>query len=294
MPHIAIIGAGDIGGALALQLSQQGMRVDAIRRSKKPLAAAHTNLTLHSLDVTQESAMLAFAQAHWQQAPDVVVYSIASPESSEAAYTQHYLHGLTHTLKALEQYPHTPKHVLFVSSTSVYHQDNGTWVDEHSPTEPSTYSGRIMLQAEQRLSTSPIASTAVRASGIYGPGRERLIRHAQQGGDCAHEPAVWSNRIHQHDLVKALAYLVEHTLAGRDLNPVVLATDHEPAPLHEVLAWLRRALGVSDIDPTLAPMGRRSTRRCNNAYLRALGYTFTYPSYREGYAAMLEQQPLQE
>merc|ERR1711879_463797 len=101
----------------------------------------------------------------------------------------YYYRGLKHVLKVLKG--RAPLRLLFVSSSSVYHQMQGEWVDETSETQPSSFAGQELLAAEQALLKHAIPGTIVRFTGIYGPGRNRMIEQARHGGHCDPEPSVW-------------------------------------------------------------------------------------------------------
>ena len=126
----------------------------------------------------------------------------------------------------------------------------------------------------------------VRFAGIYGPGRGWMIERARAGASCTGDPPKFTNRIHRDDCAGALAHLVE--LDDR-CDDVYIGVDDAPAEECEVLEWLAARLG--------APAPRRvrggeaaaqgSGKRCRNARLRASGYRFRHPTFREGYAAVL-------
>ena len=114
--------------------------------------------------------------------------------------------ALLNTLASLNT---QPRLIVFVSSTSVYGQKDASWVNEDSPAEPVSYSGKRLLEAEQLLLDSPHTICNVRFSGIYGPGRQRLIRQVIEGHGTAKEPLLYSNRIHADDCAGVLAHLIE-------------------------------------------------------------------------------------
>jgi nucleoside-diphosphate-sugar epimerase len=162
-----------------------------------------------------------------------------------------------------------------VSSTAVYREDAGEWVDETTPPEPPAFNGKALWAAEQALAPHPGGIT-LRLSGIYGPGREMMLRKARAG-----EPGRlhWTNRIHVEDAASALSCLLD--LAAPE--PLYLGSDDLPARELEVLAWLREKEGL----PTVAPVaGAESGRRIRNLRLRATGWTPAFPDYRNGYAGL--------
>jgi len=271
--HVLIIGCGGVGTALGLQLLDAGYRVSGVRRTINQLPQG-----IHGIraDLNQPDSLQGLPAA------DYVVFSAAASSHTEAGYRATYVDGLNATLAAL---PRPPKHLFFTSSTGVYHQADHSWVDENSPCQPSRFSGAVMLEAEQALHASGIPATAVRFSGIYGANRTRMLETVRSGKGAPAEPLSYSNRIHQQDCARVLAHLIEHQRLGHTLAPVYLASDDQPAPLHEVTSWLAQQLGVAITDPS---MGRfAGSKRCDNSLLKSTGFTFQYPDYQQGYQEML-------
>ncbi|WP_320819825.1 NAD-dependent epimerase/dehydratase family protein [Thalassolituus sp.] len=282
MARILIVGTGDIGGHLAETLVQQGHDVWGIRRSNKPVAEG---VTVISADVADAETLIDLPTEL-----DIVVYSVASPVFSKEGYHNYYVKGLKNILKAVKD--QSPKRVIFVSSSSVYHQMDGEWVHETSETKPGSFAGKEMLAAEEALNAANVPSTSVRFTGIYGPGRTRMIEQARHGGYCDPEPAVWTNRIHRDDCIGVLNLLINKSLAGETLDNLYLATDDEPAPLFDVLEWMKDRIGEVDPDNDVGEVSRRANRRCSNKRLRALGYEFKFVNYRDGYDVMLNDMGL--
>ncbi len=282
MARILIVGTGDIGGNLATQLVTAGHEVWGLRRSDKPLS---DGVQLLVGDVADRDTLPALPKDL-----DIVVYSIASPVFSKEGYHDYYVKGLKNILKLLKG--QNPARVIFVSSSSVYHQMDGEWVDEISETSPTSFSGKEMLLAEQSLLQSNFAGTVVRFTGIYGPGRTRMIEQARHGGYCDPEPPVWTNRIHRDDCLGVLTLIINRALAGESLDDIYLATDDEPATLFDILEWMKDRIGDVDPDHDVGEVTRRANRRCSNKRLRALGYDFLFPNYQEGYDVMLNDMGL--
>lgn len=282
MARILVVGVGDIGGHLAMDLAKAGHEVWGIRRSNKPVGAG---VLLIQADVADLETL--------QDLPkniDIMVYCVAAPVFTQEGYHSYYYRGLRHILKVLDK--KTLQHAFFVSSSSVYHQMAGEWVDETSETQPTSFAGKEMLQAEQALLTSGLSATVVRFTGIYGPDRTRMIEQARQGGYCDPEPPVWTNRIHRDDCVGVLSFLVNRALKQESLDQLYLATDNEPATLFEVLEWMKDRIGDVEPDYDLPEATRRANRRCSNQRLRSLGYEFKYPNYQVGYDKLLTEMGL--
>ncbi|MNO89967.1 NAD dependent epimerase/dehydratase family protein [compost metagenome] len=220
-------------------------------------------------------------------AVDYLVYCAAATDHDEAGYRAAYVQGLEHVLEWLDDYGQMPNRLLFVSSSSVYGQQNGEWVDEASPAVAAGYSGRVMLEAEQLALKSGIPASIVRLTGIYGPGREWLLTQVRRGYRVAVEPPLYANRIHADDAAGLIACLLEADRRGVALDDVYIGVDDAPAALADVVGWLREYLGVTEWADDDS-VRRTGSKRCSNARAKALGWTPKYPSFREGYAAIIE------
>ncbi len=279
-PSVLIAGCGDIGSRLATQLLAQGWLVHGLRRSITHLPEGVVGV---AGDLFAEQR-----PATWPSGPlDYLVYCAAATEHDEPGYRAAYVDGLRHVLSWLRQSGQQPRRLLFVSSSSVYVQQAGEWVDEASPTDAEGYSGRLMLEAEQVALDSGVPATRVRLTGIYGPGREWLLTQVRRGYRVAVEPPLYGNRIHADDAAGLLAFLLEADRAGKVLEDCYIGVDDAPAPLAEVVGWLREYLEVTEWAED-ARIRRTGSKRCSNARARALGWAPRYSSYREGYAAILE------
>ena len=278
---VLIAGCGDIGSRLATQLLNKGWQVYGLRRSIERLPAGVTGI---AGDLFSEQC-----PAQWPTGQiDYVVYSAAATDHDEAGYQAAYVDGLTHTLAWLKQNGQQPKRLLFVSSSGVYGQKNGEWVDEMSPAQATSYSGRIMLEAEQVALKSGIPASTVRLTGIYGPGREWMLGQVRKGYRVAVDPPLYGNRIHADDAAGLLAFLLDADLQGKTLDDCYIGVDNDPAPLAEVVGWLRERLGVTTWAEE-ASVRRAGSKRCSNARAKALGWEPRYPSYREGYGEILSK-----
>jgi nucleoside-diphosphate-sugar epimerase len=212
--------------------------------------------------------------AQWPEGRiDYLVYCATPTVRDEAGYRAAYTEGLRHVLAWTERSGQKPKRILFVSSSSVYGQQQGEWVDEASPADASGFSGQVMREAEKVALSSDVPATVVRLTGIYGPGRSDLMNRVRQGYSVAVEPPLYGNRIHADDAAGLLAFLLQADA---------------PAPLAEVVDWMRERLGVTQWSDEHS-VRRAGSKRCSNARAKALGWAPRYASYREGYEAMLAQ-----
>ena len=269
---VLIAGCGYVGSALGVELLADGDEVWGLRRDPSQLPAGFSPI----------AADLA-SPADLQQLPkslDAVVYCVGADESTDAAYQRAYVTGLCNLLHALER--RDVQRVFFTSSTAVYAQGDGQWLNEDSETTPTYFSGVRLLEAEHLLHEHRLPCTILRCSGIYGPGRTRLIESVRQG--TARGTARHTNRVHRDDVAGAIRHLL-HAEAAPEL---LLLTDDEPAPERDVLGYVAKCLGVSEPPAAALPLSSRpGDKRCSNARLRATGYTLRFPTYREGYSALL-------
>ncbi|MCW2269027.1 NAD dependent epimerase/dehydratase family protein [compost metagenome] len=279
-PSVLIVGCGDVGSRLAKQLLACSWQVSGLRRNIGQLPAGVKGVAADLFD--------AQCPATWPvETPDYLVYCTAASQHDEAGYKAAYVDGLKHVLGWLAERGQTPRRLLFVSSSSVYAQQSGEWIDEKAVTEPQGYSGTVMLDAEQLALAGAVPATIVRLTGIYGPGREWLLSQVRQGYRVTEEPPLYGNRIHAEDAAGLLAFLLKADADGRALDDCYIGVDDAPAPLAEVMAWLRDFMGVTQWSEQ-ERVRRTGSKRCSNARARALGWAPQYPSFKEGYAAILE------
>jgi nucleoside-diphosphate-sugar epimerase len=179
--------------------------------------------------------------------------------------------------------------VLFTSSTAVYAQTDGAWVDETSPAEAEHFSGRRLLEAEAMLHERVEQGVVLRLGGIYGPGREGLLKLVRDGhASLPDGPAEYTNRFHRNDCAGALA----HLLKAEHVAPLYLGVDDDPVDRNTLVEWLAKELAApppATVAPDQARVGRRSlsNKRCKNDRLKASGYQLAFPSFRDGYRQLI-------
>jgi nucleoside-diphosphate-sugar epimerase len=272
--RIVIAGCGDVGSALGVRLAQAGHEVWGVRRHPERLPSP---LRAVAADLCEPASLRALPAD-----PEVIVYAAAADERSETAFRRAYVDGVRNVIRAAAQ-GGTVRLLAFTSSTAVYGQQDGEWIDEAAATEPTGFNGRLVLEGEQLVLGSGLPAVVVRLAGIYGPGRTRLLDDVRAGRPvCRGDGPVYTNRVHRDDCAGALA----HVLGLSRPDPVWLAVDDEPAARCDVLRWLASRLGVPP--PIHVPGPAESPgKRCRNAKLRGSGWTPRYPTFRDGYAAML-------
>lgn len=275
MKKVLIAGCGYVGRALGRQLAAEGTETWGLRRS---LAGLDPEIQPIAADLTDRTTLRDLP-------PDLdgVVYAASAGGSTPESYEAAYLRGLENLLAVV-----TPRRLIFVSSTAVYGDRQGAWTDEETQPKPDHFSGRILLEAEKIALGSPVPAVVLRLGGIYGPGRERLIREVAEGRASRPVEPLFTNRIHRDDAAGAIG----HLLALERPETVYLGVDSEPSDLGAIYAWIAARLDLPEPEIASAPgEGRlaRGSKRCSNARLVASGYRFRFPTFREGYGELLDR-----
>ena len=283
MANVLIAGCGYVGTALGTRLASEGHVVWGLRRRPDALPSS---IRPFVADLTVPETLEALPPRL-----EFVFYTASADASDDDSYRAAYVEGLRNLLHALDNQRQPLRRVLFTSSTGVYAQSSGAWVDETSPTEPAEFSGIRVLEGERLLMENPFPATVLRLGGIYGPGRTRLIDRVRRGlAVCTDGSPLYANRIHRDDCAGAL----QHLMNVDQPDQIYIGVDHEPAEQCEVLRWLAAQLGVSPpgVEPPSGSEVRRhqSNKRCSNAKLVASGYLFRYSSFRDGYMALLDEE----
>ncbi len=273
---VLIAGCGDVGNALAARLISEGCDVWGVRRR---VEALREGVQPWRIDLTEPSGFGTPPAAF-----DHLFYTASADRRDENHYRSIYVDGLQDLLTALRKAACPLRRVFFTSSTAVYGQSAGEWVDETSTTEPLGFNGRVLLDAEAIVREAPETGINVRLSGIYGPGRTRLVRKVWNGEAIATKS--WTNRIHVEDCAGAL----HHLMRIDKPEGLYLASDDEPATTAEVVTWLSGELGVpAPPKPASDDPPERLNKRCRTARLRESGYRFEQPTFREGYRPIVRE-----
>ena len=276
---IALIGCGDIGCRLGRQLLALGAEVHGMRRSLQHLPAG---FIAHALDIHQPQSLQVLAEIDF----DYLVVTLSPDQFDDEAYRQTYVEGLRHILAAVNR--QALRKLFWVSSTSVYGQADGRWVDENSETEPTRFSGRRQLEAEKLLYALGDKACIVRFAGIYREGRHHLVEKLL-AGELSGEPNAdyYTNRIHVEDCAGVLLHLMQRDSEGSTLERVYIGCDSTPVLYSELIQWLAETLGKPLAETGEAATPRVGSKRCCNQRLLDTGFSFQYPSYREGFGAWL-------
>jgi nucleoside-diphosphate-sugar epimerase len=278
--RVLVAGYGYVGAELGRRLSESGHDVFALRRTATGPIYGVTPVVA---DLERPETLNALPRGL-----EGVVFCAAPSDASDAAYRALYVGGVTHLIDAVRSSRSTPR-VLFTSSTAVYAQSGGERVDEDSLAAPHHFTGRRVLEAEDVVRRSGLDAVVLRLAGIYGPGRTALVDRVARGGAHYQVPPRYTNRIHRDDCVGAIEHLLQHPHP----DAVYVGVDEDPADERTVYRWLASELGAPEPLAASAPAqtGTRhlTNKQCQSERLRASGYRFRFPSFREGYRPLLAE-----
>lgn len=293
--RVLISGCGYVGGALAGLLAREGYEVFGLRRETKYLPSGVTPVPADFTDGNSLARELPESLDYVFHTASPGISGASTSSEREAAYRDAYVRGPSNLISTLRSRGESPRRILLTSSTGVYAQTGGEWVDETSATEP-TGPGRFMLEGEKELLDSPFPAVVLRLAGIYGPGRTGALDRARRYRltDSSGEETPYTNRIHREDCAGAL----RHLALLQSPEDVYVGADYEPATPAAVAEWLAESYPEARREDPASPggdagrtgrtgRGGRTNKRCNNARLVASGYEFRYPNFREGFASLL-------
>lgn len=232
-PQYLIIGQGGIGLAVTNDLAKKGYLVTGLARRHRDDYELHQNAKHIQADALTLDATVLADFTH--------IAIIITPDRYDAnAYRDAYLAVAKHLANMAMALPKLER-VVFISSTGVYGQDDGEWVDVlTTPKVPNHAGSAYILQAEQALQQAfKDQAVIIRPSGIYGKTRRRLIEQAKQSLNDESNGAIhWTNRIMDSDLVTVVVNVL--TLAKPE--PLYLASDYAPVSRAELMTWLKHCL----------------------------------------------------
>jgi len=282
MRHL-ILGCGYLGERVARLWLGQGDEVFANTR-KPETAARFRALRIEPIvcDVLDPSPLKDLPPF------DTILYAIGWDRSAGTPMREVYVDGLERVLRATTR----PAKWIHISSTSVYGQTDGSWVDEESPTKPAEESGQIVLAAEETLRSHIPDAIVLRFAGIYGPGRLLRQKAIESGMTILAEPDRWLNVIQVEDGARAVV------AAGAQAPPgmVVNVCDGHPVTRRDFFAELAQMLHAPEPkfetpapgQPT--PPHEHANRRLGNRRLREeLQMEPRFPDYRAGLRGSIPQ-----
>ncbi|MFO0809858.1 MAG: SDR family oxidoreductase [Gemmataceae bacterium] len=266
--HVLVLGCGYLGKLVA----ERCERVTALTRSPER-AVEFQRRGWHPIigDILDPSLRLPEA--------DVTVFAVGFDRRTGRSRREVYVGGLRNVLTLLPQ----NNRLIYVSSTGVYAQTDGSEVNETSPTEALDETGRVVCDAERLLLEYQPDAIRLRFAGIYGPGRFLRTESIKLGEPVPGNPDAWLNLIHVEDGARAVMAAIRCGASGEVYNVV----DNEPVKRHDYFVHLARLVGAPPVvfAPEQPSRGRTTNRRVSNRRMREqLGVELIYPTYREGLA----------
>lgn len=282
---VAILGCGYVGLELGRHLLDGGHAVVGVRRSDAGLRAIReVGMQAIQADVTRPETLDAIPDV------DAIVFAASSGGRGASAARSVYVEGLRSTIDHFGSRTVGPDRLVYTSSTGVYGDHDGAWVDEQTTPDPTTEKTSVLLEAENVARTASdfgMAPTVLRFAGLYGPDRYRLERYVK--GPVRDG---YLNMIHRADAAGTIRFVLEHLSPPR----LLLAVDDEPVDRWVLANWLADQCGLprpeketvaerlqSTEVSSAAERRLRTSKRCSNDRLRSSGYEFQYPTFREGY-----------
>jgi len=265
-----IIGCGYLGQRVGARLCQSGERVfGTVRSAGRASEIARLGIEPVLAEVLEPESLKSLPAANR------LFYSVGFDRTAGSSMQSVHVDGLQNVLDRL-----TSETIRFVyaSSTGVYGQIDGEWVDEESPASPTHESGRICLEAEGRVRAwaeargGAASAIVLRFAGLYGP--ERVVRRAivERGEPIPGDPAKFLNLIHIEDAARAAVAALQ-TARG---EPLYLVADDRPVTRREYYSSIARLLGAPEPRfelprPGSAEAQRDATnKRISNRRMRSL------------------------
>ena len=281
MNTLLLVG-GELCERTAAMLDRSQWRCLGLRRRPMP-AESGDPITWYQADLADPGSLKRLADEAFADVTHIL-YAPAPSTREPQSYANVYSDGLPRLLDAFtpEQRRRLQRLVL-VGSTVVW-EASDTWVDETTPMQKSNFRAAAIIEAIEALQSTLPAPVGVTVcpSGLYGPGRTRVLRGLREGTTVAPGgPGHWANRLHIEDAAGACT----HLLTLSDPQPLYIATDDTPMPTAELYDALAHLV---DGPPVAREAKRGSGKRLSNARLRATGWTPRWPDTVEGYRALIQ------
>jgi nucleoside-diphosphate-sugar epimerase len=286
-PRVLIAGCGYVGAATADLFHAAHWEVEGWTRSpESALRLAGKPYPVRAVDIAERNAVQAAASAF-----DAVIHCASSGGRGADGYRRVYLAGARNLLAALQ-----PRTFVYTSSTSVYAQAGGEWVDEESAAEPAHETGRILRETEELVQQG--GGLVARLAGIYGPGRSALLRKFLSGeARIEGDGGRILNQIDRDDAAAALFLLASWVPEKRmGSAPIFNVADDQPSTQRACYEWLAAKLDRPLPEVAESGYARKrgaSSKRVSNRKLRSLGWELQFPTFQSGMeAAVLPAFPV--
>ncbi|MFW5939086.1 MAG: SDR family oxidoreductase [Halolamina sp.] len=282
---VLVLGCGYVGRELARQLRDADHHVLGVVRSASSAdRVEREGIEAVQADLTDPDAITSLPDA------DALVFAASVGRGSVDDARALYVEGLRAVLSAFTERARPPDRVLFTSTTGVYGDHGGDWVDESTPIDPQRPKATVIAEAEAIVRRSDVDGTVARFAGLYGPGRYRIESYLDS------VTAGWRNSIHRDDAAGALAWFLTADVARGE---TVLVNDGHPVDRWTFADWLAEQCDAPEpekltVEERLA--GRTastaprvaSDKRCRNDRLLELGFEPEYESVYDGYQSAFD------
>lgn len=276
---ILVAGSGYVGALLAGELAAASKPIVALSRTAGQTDAG---VPVLACDISDPAAVTSL-EKKLPATPDTVIHCASSGRGGADAYRAVYLQGAKNLATAFPD-----ARLLFTSSTSVYAQTDGSWVDEDSPSTPTRETGQILLETERFITGK--GGTVLRLGGIYGPGRSVILKRFLEGLSAIDSTPTtpsgrYLNQAHRSDIVSALIHLASTRGAAGEIYNV---TDNCPLTQLELYTVLAERFDKPLPAPAPPDKSRKrgwTHKRISNRKLRSLGWEPGFPSYLDALAA---------
>ncbi|WP_119395278.1 Rossmann-fold NAD(P)-binding domain-containing protein [Salinibius halmophilus] len=261
------IGFGALNQNVAALLKQTGRTTLGIRRRQ------------------QTGALVLDASLPWTETVHckVAVVAVSADERTPDGYRASYQAVAEQVSSALLQGKLVANALIWVSSTRVLGAATGN-IDDETAAQPNDEAGEVLAHCEQIVADMPITTTVARLTGIYGTGRQWMLRQWREGK--LHGDGTLTNRIEATDAARALALIAQRLADGMPVPETLLVTDLESVSRDAIARWLDQQIGQTPSDSMPVPAtGRIMTPK----YLQATGFQWRYPSFRYGYLPWLHK-----
>lgn len=296
--RLFVVGCGYIGSAVVAGAVARGWQVTALTRNAEKAARLRAQQGIEVIVADLDSSGW-----HDEISPEgvSVVNCVSSGGGGVEGYRKSYYEGMKSLLDWADE--GGVRTILYTSSTSVYPDSDGGWIDEKTPIAPSTPMNAVLIETEDLLraavdSGAVFSGAVMRLAGIYGPGRHYLLDTLRKGVDKI--PGVgdyYLNLIHRDDAAEALLVALESRIEGFSVWNLA---DGAPSMKEAIVGWSAKRLDLpmpafspelvtARMQRRLFANGRPPNRRIAAQKIQAeLGWKPRHGSFTSGYEAIIE------
>ncbi len=268
---VLMIGCGKLGLRIAEILAAQKNQIWALKRHPENLPAFVTPI---------QGDLSAPPTVDWTSFD--LIYLIVSPDQrTELAYQELYQENIPALSARLGRHLKSDQQIIFVSSTHVYSENQGGWINSKTSVQPYDYRSKAILTAEKSLVDSTPNIFLIRLSGLYDQHSQYIMSQLKSKRILSANH--YTNRIHREDAARFLAYLSTYTGKER----IFVASDNQPTQRGELMQWLAKEC---EMEPIISELDKSvSGKCCDNQSMRDTGFVLQYPDYKSGYQSLIEK-----